>query len=620
MEDAKEHVVRNLRALVQDMMAKHMYEGAIFYANKLALMTGFNPKDVFLLANALFVDNQYHRCLHLLESRRDLVDLDMRFRLLAARCLIEAKSWEECVAILEGQEAGSAAELPFKSPETAITDNKLNMMSCVCSLLGQAYENLENFEKAVVWYKEAVLCDPFNSEAFTRLVHGNKLTEFEEEEFLNEVIGRIPSEASWLKLLYTSLCRGNEKSQEHRVRRALEVLAGHTESPNSNTPIGGLDTRMGGGSTRGKKGSGNRPTTRSSTRSRRTSRFSPMEESTPSPGDSPMNDNGSLIKWNIGSDSDVVASRAKLLMKEGRYSDAHRITKAVLDRDSFDNNILPVYLAVAVKLRKKNEIFLLGHKLMEQNPESAEAWYAAGCYYYATYQFPSARQYFGKATTINKMFAPGWIAFAHSFAAMDETDHAMAAYRTAARLFPGLHEPLVGMSLEYAKMNNMPLAEEMMRLAYAKCPHDPSLLHEMGTLAYKDGKYDEACKLLERVVEILEQQVTVSNAEAEDIREVSLVNLGHTYRKLQRWEDSLDVLHKALSLEPYQPGTHAAIAYTYHLMKIQDQAIEYYHKALSLNPADPFSTLMLNIALTEANPAMLDTLEEIQGDDPMMTS
>jgi len=617
MEDAKEHVVRNLRSLVQDMMAKHMYEGAIFYANKLALMSGFNPKDVFLLANALFVDNQYHRCLHLLESRRELIDLDMRFRLLAARCLIEAKSWEECVAILEGHEAGNASELPFKSAaETAINDNKLNVMSCVCSLLGQAYENLENFEKAVVWYKEAVLCDPFNSEAFTRLVHGNKLTEFEEGEFLNKVIERIPNEASWLKLLYTSLCRGNEKSQEHRVRRALEVLEGHIESPNSNK----AEFRVGDGSSRGKKGSGHRPTTRSSTRTRRPSRFSPMEESTPSPGDSPINDSLGLSNWNIGSDSDVVASRAKLLMKEGRYSDAHRITKAVLDRDSFDNNILPVYLAVAVKLRKKNEIFLLGHKLMAQDPESAEAWYAAGCYYYVTYQFPSARQYFGKATTINKMFASGWIAFAHSFAAMDETDHAMAAYRTAARLFPGLHEPLVGMSLEYAKMNNMPLAEEMMRLAYSKCPHDPSLLHEMGTLAYKDGKYEEARRLLEQVVEMLDQQVTVSNAEAEDIREVSLVNLGHTYRKLQRWEDSLDVLHKALALEPYQPGTHAAIAYTYHLMKHPDQAIEYYHKALSLNPADPFSTLMLNIALTEATPAMLDALEEIQGDDPMMTS
>ena len=38
---------------------------------------------------------------------------------------------------------------------------------------------------------------------------------------------------------------------------------------------------------------------------------------------------------------------------------------------------------------------------------------------------------------------------------------AMAAYRTAARLFPGLHLPLVGMGMEYQRMNNLHLAEQM---------------------------------------------------------------------------------------------------------------------------------------------------------------
>ena len=38
---------------------------------------------------------------------------------------------------------------------------------------------------------------------------------------------------------------------------------------------------------------------------------------------------------------------------------------------------------------------------------------------------------------------------------------AMAAYRTAARHFPGLHVPLVGMGMEYQRMNNLHLAEQM---------------------------------------------------------------------------------------------------------------------------------------------------------------
>ena len=37
----------------------------------------------------------------------------------------------------------------------------------------------------------------------------------------------------------------------------------------------------------------------------------------------------------------------------------------------------------------------------------------------------------------------------------------MAAYRTANRLFPGLHMPLMGMGMEYQRMNNLHLAEQM---------------------------------------------------------------------------------------------------------------------------------------------------------------
>ena len=36
----------------------------------------------------------------------------------------------------------------------------------------------------------------------------------------------------------------------------------------------------------------------------------------------------------------------------------------------------------------------------------------------------------------------------------------MAAYRTAARLFPGLHAPLVGMGMEFQRMNNLHLSEQ----------------------------------------------------------------------------------------------------------------------------------------------------------------
>lgn len=53
--------------------------------------------------------------------------------------------------------------------------------------------------------------------------------------------------------------------------------------------------------------------------------------------------------------------------------------------------------------------------------------------------------------------ATAWLGFGHAFALCDESDQAVAAYRTALRLFPGLHLPLVCIGMEYQRTNNLPL-------------------------------------------------------------------------------------------------------------------------------------------------------------------
>lgn len=42
-----------LRSLVQDCIAKHLYSTAVFYADKLVTLTEYAPGDVFLLAQVL---------------------------------------------------------------------------------------------------------------------------------------------------------------------------------------------------------------------------------------------------------------------------------------------------------------------------------------------------------------------------------------------------------------------------------------------------------------------------------------------------------------------------------------------------------------------------------------
>jgi len=64
-------------------------------------------------------------------------------------------------------------------------------------------------------------------------------------------------------------------------------------------------------------------------------------------------------------------------------------------------------------------------------PPSCRRVASVGCFYHMVSDFESARRYFSKATTLNHRFAPAWVGFGHAFAAQDESDQAIAAYRTA---------------------------------------------------------------------------------------------------------------------------------------------------------------------------------------------
>ena len=88
----------------------------------------------------------------------------------------------------------------------------------------------------------------------------------------------------------------------------------------------------------------------------------------------------------------------------------------------------------------------------------------------------------------------------------------MAAYRTAARLFPGLHLPLLGMGMEYQRMNNLALAEQLFKQGHAICPADPLLCNELGVLAYRNNHYQEAEQWLNKALDRLPDNLTPGNS------------------------------------------------------------------------------------------------------------
>lgn len=55
-----------------------------------------------------------------------------------------------------------------------------------------------------------------------------------------------------------------------------------------------------------------------------------------------------------------------------------------------------VHVACLVFLKKTNELYVLGHRMVKLLPDLEVTWYTVGCYYYATEQYSIAKKFLSK--------------------------------------------------------------------------------------------------------------------------------------------------------------------------------------------------------------------------------
>jgi len=294
--------------------------------------------------------------------------------------------------------------------------------------------------------------------------------------------------------------------------------------------------------------------------------------------------------------SDVRISMAERLYYNCDHLSAFSITSQIMLEDPLHHRCIPLHVALLVDLKKTNALFSLAHNLVDMYPEWSIAWYAVGCYYFSTGKQDSARKYLSKATQLDRLFGPAWLAYGHSFAKENEHDQAMAAYFKALQLMQGCHLPLLYIGLEYSLTNNQNLAEKFFNQALIIAPKDPFVLHELGVTAFTNQDYDTAEKYFTDAltrVSAVKDSSGVSTGLANKWESL-LNNLGHTYRKLERYDEALSVHKQALVISPLNPSTYSSIGYVYSLTNDLTSAVEYFHQALGLRRDDTFSTNMLN--------------------------
>ncbi|XP_063235320.1 cell division cycle protein 16 homolog [Bacillus rossius redtenbacheri] len=308
---------------------------------------------------------------------------------------------------------------------------------------------------------------------------------------------------------------------------------------------------------------------------------------------------------------DVQVCRAERHYYNCNYQRCLQITEEVLKKDPYHSECLPVHIGCLVELKKSIKLFYLAHKLVDHYPEMAVSWFAVGCYYYVIGKSDPARRYLAKATAVDKLFGPAWLAYGHSFAAENEHDQAMAAYFKASQLMKGCHLPLLYIGLEYGLTNNVKLADKFFQQALSIAPHDPFVIHEMGVIAFQNQNYELAEKHFLAalgVVEGVKEPVLAEKWEA------LLNNLGHACRKLRKYPQALEYHRQALVLSPLNPSTYSAMGYVHSLQGDTSQAVDLFHKALGIRRDDTFSTTMLGYVveqLVDSSPAFPGAPEKL---------
>eukprot|EP00947_MAST-08B_sp_MAST-8B-sp1_P003049 g3049.t1 len=565
----EEDDLEGLRRLVADHISKRSYQSASFFAASIAALSGGAPDDIFLVAETYYTAGEYQRAIHVLEQHAMLDDVGgalgsasagrtgsgsragngrgLRARYLAAKCRAECKQWSECIALLDE----GLLRLPphgggMASPAIADVDD----MEAIVRAAGQ-FEHKRGEEVNLL----ANVC-LLQGQAHEATENRDRAVRWYQaalqcDVYCFDAFDRLVSHHMLPSSKHDALLKGLRfEADETWLRLSYEaLLQRHKGQREVGQKFRELEERLAIG----------------------------MRQT-------PAHTNHTLV-----------TAKAECLFYDNDSRAAYEITRELRELDPYELSCVPVHLAAMVDLEMKSELFFCAHQLVDAYPDKAIAWFAVGCYYYLVQKFDNARRYFNKATNLDANFTPAWIGFGHAFAAQDESDQAMNAYRTTQRLFPGCHMPALFTGMEYLRTNNLVLAEQFFGQARLMCSSDPLIHNELGVVHYKNQNYKEAIACFERTLDLCSH---VSQPLL-TVWEPTICNLGHAHRKSGNWRTAATYYEQAIGLVPRRAATYAALGFTRHLQGMLDAAIDHYHKALGLKPEDAFASDMLSRALTD---------------------
>lgn len=214
---------------------------------------------------------------------------------------------------------------------------------------------------------------------------------------------------------------------------------------------------------------------------------------------------------------------------------------------------------------------------IELNPDLAWPYHNLGLLYEHRGDYRTAIPFYQQAMERHqrdKDKAVTWDNLGNVYAALGETDEAIAAYRWSGVLNPKYAPPWHGLGDVFSQLNRDDEAIAAYRQAIALDPDEPWPYNNLALVYERRDDYEQAVRLYRQALE---------RHRDDRARAVSWHNLGDVYHAQDRSADALRAYQQAIQLDPQPAGYHNSLGGLLAVLGRYEEAIAAYRQAVKLD-------------------------------------
>ena len=432
--------IQYIRQSIHDALSKHMYSTAIIIAEELTRSKKCSMNDIVLFADCYYHNNEYRRCLSILEqsgvlgaeylsnitefihntipnTNTNTNNSELCGKInaihLGAKCLYNLKEYDDCIGLLEtvllsvSYTAISSihTSIEYKSMITnckRLNEGKrheLNPISDMFYISGLSYDHLENRKRATNQLLTCLHIDIGCMEAAEYMMNNGLLSSNDKTNiFMVSFTNTNTSNTNTSDTMELSMPNGYEHlplfgRDRHRMytNTYYRMLFGGIDdlAKDKDRDVDVVDDEE--VMELGKKSNPNTD-----------------------PGHNPSGSgSGSISLDNTPITTNPLLKQptsALWLIKNAEYHyetlhnsvEAYRLSRAAYNIDPYNDRGLLLYISSMVDLKMKTEIFYLSHELVQSAPKACITWYSVACYYWVCMKYDISHKYLEKSVRIDK--------------------------------------------------------------------------------------------------------------------------------------------------------------------------------------------------------------------------